>query len=78
MQKPDNAAARLGQVVGGRWKLERVLGSGATATVYAARDSSGSSVALKLLHPDLAVLIAEHRVLPRFLTVIILSDRTAD
>jgi serine/threonine-protein kinase len=45
----------LGSVVGGRWTLERALGSGATAYVYAARDASGMRAAVKLLRPEIAL-----------------------
>jgi serine/threonine-protein kinase len=49
------AAQRLGQKVGGRWTLERVLGVGGMAAVYEARSEDGLLCALKLLHPDMAV-----------------------
>ncbi|HVJ19452.1 MAG TPA: serine/threonine-protein kinase, partial [Polyangiaceae bacterium] len=49
------AAQRIGQVVGGRWTLERVLGVGGMAAVYAARGPFEEVAALKLLHPDMAV-----------------------
>jgi len=45
------ARSRIGQVVGGRLKLERVLGVGGTASVYAARHRNGRALAVKLLHP---------------------------
>ena len=41
-------------MINGRWTLERVLGSGATATVYAARDATGTRVALKLLSEEMS------------------------
>ena len=49
------AAQRIGQVVGGRWTLERVLGVGGMAAVYAAREAGGGEAALKLLHPEMSV-----------------------
>ncbi|HEY3593166.1 MAG TPA: hypothetical protein VGL13_04810, partial [Polyangiaceae bacterium] len=39
------AQARVGQVIGGRMTLERVLGIGGTATVYAARHRNGRALA---------------------------------
>jgi serine/threonine protein kinase len=57
------AAARLGQVVGGRWTLERVLGSGGMADVYAARDATGVLAAVKVLQPE---VLADEEVRQRF------------
>ena len=48
------AEGRIGQVVGGRLKLERVLGVGGTAAVYAARHRNGRALAVKILHPAFA------------------------
>ncbi len=46
---------RLGQLVGNRWRLQRVLGAGATATVYAAADEVDSTTAaVKLLESEAA------------------------
>jgi serine/threonine protein kinase len=42
----------VGTVLGGRWTLERVLGVGGMAAVYAARAPDGSIAAVKLLHPE--------------------------
>lgn len=47
--------ARVGTVVNGKWRLERLLGLGGMAAVYAARHRNGSRAAVKMLHPDLAV-----------------------
>jgi len=57
------AAARLGEVAGGRWTLERVLGSGGMADVYAARDATGVRAAVKVLQPD---VLADQEVRQRF------------
>ncbi|MFJ3490443.1 serine/threonine-protein kinase [Leifsonia aquatica] len=44
----------------GRFELDGLLGSGATASVYSARDTStGDSVAVKVLHPRLSGTAAE-------------------
>jgi len=65
---------RLGRVLGKRWRLESVLGSGGTSTVYAATDVASKAkpkprAAVKLLHPELSqrpsvlkVLLAEARL----------------
>src|ERR1051325_6156621 len=45
----------LGKVLRRRWTLERVIGTGGTATVYAAKHRNGSRVAIKVLHPSLQV-----------------------
>lgn len=48
------AAGRLGQVAG-RWRLERVLGVGGMAAVYAGQGSDGQWAAIKILHPHVGV-----------------------
>ncbi len=57
------AAARIGRVIGGRYRLLRVLGIGGMAAVYEAQDPSGQRVAIKLLHPEMA---ARREVRERF------------
>lgn len=46
----DPADARVGTIVGGKWRLDRVLGRGGMATVYAATHRNRSRVAIKILH----------------------------
>lgn len=65
---------RLGRVLGGKWRLESVLGSGGTSTVYAAtnvasKEKPKTRGAVKVLHPELSrrpsvlkVLLAEARL----------------
>jgi serine/threonine protein kinase len=48
------AEARVGTLLRDKYRLERVLGFGGMATVYAATHRNGKEVALKLLHPELA------------------------
>ena len=48
------ADARLGQVLRGKWKLERILGIGGMATVYAASHRNGLKGAVKILHAEVA------------------------
>ena len=43
-------AARIGDVVGGKWRLDAVLGTGGMATVYAATHRFGRRAAIKMLH----------------------------
>jgi hypothetical protein len=47
------AARRVGEVFAGKWRIERVLGSGGMATVYGATHTNNNrAVALKVLHPE--------------------------
>jgi serine/threonine-protein kinase len=55
------AQARLGTMIGGKFRLQRVLGIGGMAVVYAATHRNGKQVALKLLHPTLAVSERQRR-----------------
>jgi serine/threonine protein kinase len=49
------AQARLGQVLCGKYRLERVLGAGGMATVYAATHRNRRKFAIKVLHPELSL-----------------------
>lgn len=51
----QRARARVGQIVCNKWRIERVLGVGGMATVYAAVHHNQNRVALKMLHPEVAV-----------------------
>ena len=44
---------RLGQVIGEKWTVERFLGKGSMATVYAVRHRNGARAAMKVLHRNL-------------------------
>jgi serine/threonine-protein kinase len=50
----DALEARVGSVLCDKWTLERLIGAGATAAVYAARHEIGRREAIKILHPDVA------------------------
>jgi eukaryotic-like serine/threonine-protein kinase len=50
----DRFAARVGQTIAGKWQLERLIGVGGMAAVYAARHRVGAPVAIKILHPEVA------------------------
>lgn len=60
----DRAEARIGTVLRGKWRLERVVGVGGMATVYAATHRNKARVAIKILHPELAI---DSEVTARFL-----------
>ncbi len=51
----ERAQARVGKVLKGKWRLDSVLGVGGMATVYAATHRNRSRVAIKMLHPEVAV-----------------------
>src|SRR5688572_3941946 len=51
----ERAEARVGVVLKGKWRLDSVVGIGGMATVYAATHRNGSRVAIKMLHPEVAV-----------------------
>jgi serine/threonine-protein kinase len=55
MSADEFIAERVGQVVGGRWTLDRLLGAGGMAAVYAAHDAGGQVAAVKVLHPEMCV-----------------------
>jgi eukaryotic-like serine/threonine-protein kinase len=53
---PDEVVAgRVGRTYGGKWTLERLIGTGGMAAVYAARDPSGATAAVKILHPEMSL-----------------------
>jgi serine/threonine-protein kinase len=55
MGSTDQApTARIGQVLKDKWTIERLLGAGGMATVYAARHRNGRTVAVKMLHPEMS------------------------
>jgi serine/threonine-protein kinase len=49
------ANARLGALLRGKYRLERVLGVGGMATVYAATHRNGKEFAIKVLHAELSL-----------------------
>lgn len=55
--------ATVGEMLRGRYTLERELGHGGSARVFLARDPAGTAVALKVLHPELLVDVAADRFL---------------
>src|ERR1700690_3124513 len=53
-QADKQAQERVGTVLNDKWTLERVLGVGGMAAVYAARHRNGARAAVKVLHTDLS------------------------
>lgn len=47
------AERRLGTIIGGKWRVDALLGSGSMAAVYAVTHRNGARAALKILHPTL-------------------------
>ncbi|MEO7092422.1 MAG: serine/threonine-protein kinase, partial [Polyangiales bacterium] len=48
------AEARIGRVLNDKWTLERLLGLGGMAAVYAGLHRNGARAAVKVLHPELS------------------------
>jgi len=62
-------AARLGQALADRYRIERELGAGGMATVYLAQDlRHDREVAIKVLHPDLGAALGGDRFLSEIKT----------
>ena len=56
---------KVGDVVGGKWRLTKLLGEGGMGRVFAAEGTEGQGrVAIKMLHPE---YVTEPQVLQRFL-----------
>ncbi|HEY4119174.1 MAG TPA: serine/threonine-protein kinase [Byssovorax sp.] len=51
----QRAERNIGRVLRGKWRLDRVLGIGGMASVYAATHRNGLRGAVKLLHPELGL-----------------------
>src|SRR5436190_12093902 len=54
---------RVRRALGDRYTVLAAVGRGGNASIFAARDSSGAEVAIKVLHPELAVSVAADRFL---------------
>ena len=76
MTEDENAIARqrVGQVLGGTWRLEQLLGSGGMAAVYRASTPEGRVAAVKLLHPEMSL---KRDVRERFLREAYAANRVA-
>ncbi len=51
------------QALGDRYTIEREIGRGGAARVFLATDQEGRKVALKILHPELAISVTAQRFL---------------
>jgi serine/threonine-protein kinase len=49
----QQAERRVGTIIGGKWRVDALLGSGSMAAVYAVTHRNGARAALKILHPTL-------------------------
>ncbi len=49
----QQAERRVGSIIGGKWRVDSLLGSGSMAAVYAVTHRNGARAALKILHPTL-------------------------
>ena len=58
------AQARVGRTLRDKWHLDRLLGVGGMAAVYAATHRNGKRVAVKMLHAELS---AEPQIRERFM-----------
>lgn len=54
---------RVREALGGRYNVIAAVGRGGNATLFGALDSRGQKVAIKVLHPELAVSVAADRFL---------------
>lgn len=60
---------RLARALAERYRLDRELGAGGTATVYLAHDlKHDRDVAIKVLHPDLGAALGAERFLSELKT----------
>jgi serine/threonine-protein kinase len=55
--------ALVRQAFTGKYEVDREIGKGGNARIFLARDPSGRTVALKILHPELLVSVAADRFL---------------
>ena len=62
--REEQARSRVGMVLNEKWTLERLIGIGGMACVYAAKHRNGAKAAVKVLHPDIGRI---EEVLRRFL-----------
>jgi serine/threonine-protein kinase len=67
-RRSSDAPDLVGAVIGGKYRVERVLGRGGMGTIYVAvQEPLGRRVALKVLHPNLGDVDADPEFAKRFL-----------
>src|SRR5438034_7550251 len=54
---------RVRKALGDRYTVLAAVGRGGNASIFAGRDPTGAQVAIKVLHPELAVSVAADRFL---------------
>jgi hypothetical protein len=64
--------ARLGKTLRGKWRLDRILGVGGMAAVYAGSHRNGAAAAIKILHAEIA---AQPDARERFLREAYIANR---
>jgi serine/threonine-protein kinase len=64
MSEGDGAARRVGMTLLGKYRIDRVLGVGGMAVVYAATHRNAMRFAVKMLHPELSM---SHDIRTRFM-----------
>jgi serine/threonine-protein kinase len=74
MAELPGSAERVGQMVGEQWRLERLIGTGATAGVYQACNGRGQRAAVKMLHERFS---ADAQFKQRFLREARVADHVA-
>ncbi|HEX6644109.1 MAG TPA: serine/threonine-protein kinase [Gemmatimonadales bacterium] len=60
---PPDFVGLLNTTLAGKYRVEAEVGKGATARIYRAQDSTGRTVALKVLRPELLVSVEADRFL---------------
>src|SRR5215471_10432514 len=51
----ERARTRVGSMLKDKWRLDRLIGVGGMAAVYAATHRNGNTVAVKILHIELSI-----------------------
>jgi serine/threonine-protein kinase len=51
----ERARSRLGTILRGKYRIDRVLGAGGMAVVYKATHRNQAEFAIKMLHPELSL-----------------------
>src|SRR3954469_6758671 len=57
-EEMKRAASRVGSILRGKYRIDRVLGIGGMAVVYAATHRNRKRFAIKMLHPELSCRVS--------------------